>query len=66
MDTNLFAILVICGIYGSWRFIEYRRARSRKETMRARVAWMLWLAANHIKQDQQFTPVDEVQPERCF
>jgi len=49
MDTNLFAILVICGIYGTWRLIEYRRNRNRKEMVRARVAWMLWLAANHVQ-----------------
>lgn len=49
MDTNLFAILAICGIYACWRIVEYRRSRNRQEAVRARVAWMLWLAANHVQ-----------------
>lgn len=49
MDTNLIAILAICAIYGLWRAIEFRRNRNRREAIRARVAWMLWLAANHVQ-----------------
>lgn len=48
MDINLVAVLAICTIYGVWRLVEYRRARHRREAIRARVAWMLWLAANQI------------------
>lgn len=49
MDINLFAVLAICSIYGIWRFIEYRRAKNRKEAVRARVAWMLWAAAQEVR-----------------
>ena len=45
MDINLFAILAICSIYGLWRAVEFRRLKNRQEAVRARVAWMLWAAA---------------------
>lgn len=48
MDINLLAVLAICTIYGSWRLIVFRQERNRREAIRARVAWMLWLAANQM------------------
>jgi hypothetical protein len=49
MDTNLFAIVAICGIYGVWRVIEHRRQKLLLEAKRARVAWMLWMAAGQMQ-----------------
>jgi uncharacterized membrane protein len=49
MDINLVSVLAICAIYGIYRLIEYRRLKNKEETVRARVAWMLWAAAQQVR-----------------
>jgi hypothetical protein len=48
MDINIIGSLAICGIFGVWRLYDYRRQQAKKEMIRERVAWMLWLASDRV------------------
>ena len=49
MDINVLGVLAIGVIYLFWRLYHQRLLRNKEEMLRARVAWMLWVAANHIE-----------------
>jgi hypothetical protein len=53
MDISVFAVFVICGIYGFWRWYDQRRHRSQHDVLRSRVAWMLWSAAQRVQVDAE-------------
>jgi hypothetical protein len=49
MDINILAVFAICGLYGVLRIHQFRMTRQKTDLLRARVAWMLWSAADQVR-----------------